>query len=361
MLSRLDPRTLAAAAVIVAVVPAVIGVLVWNARRFPGRWALGNVLVASALLLYSINATNAGWQRIILANALSLASGIVFLQGVRQFRGLRILWWPEWILGALTLSILAWFRYAVDNINVRILVMSIALASIGFACGIVLSKDMPRERRWTYVFTAGVFIIAGTIQLVRGVFVFEFAPVNDLFEPTYSNTLLFLGGSLGVVAWSLGFIVLTAEGVSADTAGVAATVRMEALESEPVSEMVAEAEVRRQLERILRSKPFRRSAQMERFLTLAVERTLTNRAEELKEYTLGREVFHRGPNYDPRTDAIVRVEAQRLRRKLRTYYSTDGETDPVIIALPSGAYVPVFGYRQVNQQSPTTTLESQLF
>ena len=361
MLSRLDSRTLAATAVIVAVVPAVIGVLVWNARRFPGRWALGNVLVACALLLYSVYATTAGWQRVIVANLVTLAAGMVFLQGIRQFRGLRILWWPECSLSAVTMALLAWFRYGADQINVRILVMSIALASIGFACGIVLLKQVPRERRVSYVFTGGVFFIAGALHLIRGVLVFGFAPVDDLFAASIGNTILFLGGSLGVVAWSLGFLVLTAGPVGAEVNGRAAKTILEALELEPVSGMVREGEVRRQLERILRSNPFRRSAQMERFLTLAVERTLAGRAEELKELTLGREVFHRGPNYDPRTDSIVRVEAQRLRRKLRTYYSTAGESDPVVIALPSGSYVPVFAYRQGDFREPSESLPSEAF
>ena len=38
---------------------------------------------------------------------------------------------------------------------------------------------------------------------------------------------------------------------------------------------------------------------------------------ELKEYTLGVEVFDRGASFDPRIDTIVRVQARRLRAKLQ--------------------------------------------
>ena len=102
------------------------------------------------------------------------------------------------------------------------------------------------------------------------------------------------------------------------------------------------AEVQDQLDRILASAPFRKSLRLKRFLKLTVERALAGDAAQLKEYTLGREAFDRGPKFDPRLDPIVRVEATRLRSKLREYYETYGASDPVRIGFPRGAYVPVF-------------------
>jgi hypothetical protein len=65
---------------------------------------------------------------------------------------------------------------------------------------------------------------------------------------------------------------------------------------------------------------------------------------QLKEFVLGHVVFDRGSEYDPHTDSIVRVEAKRLRRKLREYYEIDGRDDPVAIKLQPGSYVPVFAH-----------------
>ena len=79
-----------------------------------------------------------------------------------------------------------------------------------------------------------------------------------------------------------------------------------------------------------------------RFLRFVVDRELAGRGRELKEYTLGTEVFDRDPAYDPRIDPIVRVEARRLRSKLREYYSGSGATDAIVIELPKGSYVPQF-------------------
>jgi adenylate cyclase len=101
-------------------------------------------------------------------------------------------------------------------------------------------------------------------------------------------------------------------------------------------------EVQDQVTRILASAEFRRSARLQRFLRLAVERTLAGEVDQMKEYVIGQEVFDRGVDYDPRVDSIVRVEAQRLRRKLREYYKSHGSNDPILITFQSGTYVPAF-------------------
>jgi adenylate cyclase len=56
-------------------------------------------------------------------------------------------------------------------------------------------------------------------------------------------------------------------------------------------------------------------------------------------------VFQRPPDYDPKVDPIVRVQAGRLRSKLGEYYATEGAHDSVVIQIPKGAYVPVFDAR----------------
>lgn len=103
-------------------------------------------------------------------------------------------------------------------------------------------------------------------------------------------------------------------------------------------------EVRAQLARILADKQFLRSERLRRFLLMTVERTLSGDAERISEYHLGREVFDRNKNYDPRIDSIVRVEARRLRGKLTQYYKGAGAEDPVVIEFQQGSYVPVFRY-----------------
>jgi serine/threonine-protein kinase len=102
------------------------------------------------------------------------------------------------------------------------------------------------------------------------------------------------------------------------------------------------AEVRAALEKILASAGFRNSDRMRRFLRITVERTLDGATDQLKEFSLGHDVFDRGDQYDPRTDSIVRVEARRLRKKLRAYYEGEGLLDKLVIQFLPGKYVPSF-------------------
>src|SRR5207302_2321135 len=103
----------------------------------------------------------------------------------------------------------------------------------------------------------------------------------------------------------------------------------------PLNSSIPDAvSVREALCRILASPMFANSARMSRFLQLAVERTLEQLGEELKEYVIGVEVFDRSSSFDPRIDPIVRVEARRLRSKLKTYYESTGSAEEVIVSLP---------------------------
>jgi tetratricopeptide (TPR) repeat protein len=98
--------------------------------------------------------------------------------------------------------------------------------------------------------------------------------------------------------------------------------------------------VRQQLERMLESSLFTRSAQLSRLLRYLVEKNLEGRDQELKESVIGVEVFGRDPGYDPKLDPIVRTEARRLRARLTEYYEGEGLADMVRIDLPKGGYVP---------------------
>jgi TolB-like protein/Tfp pilus assembly protein PilF len=100
--------------------------------------------------------------------------------------------------------------------------------------------------------------------------------------------------------------------------------------------------VRAELEKILASSGFRNADRMARFLRFVVERTLDGKLDDLKEYSIGMEVFDRGASFDPRLDPVVRVEARRLRKKIEEYYEGEGARAPVRIELPKGGYAVEF-------------------
>jgi len=76
-------------------------------------------------------------------------------------------------------------------------------------------------------------------------------------------------------------------------------------------------EIQQQLKRLLSSATFSSANRLRRFLQFVVEKALAGESDRLKEYVIGVEVYDRDSEYDPRVDSIVRVEAGRLRTKIR--------------------------------------------
>ena len=97
---------------------------------------------------------------------------------------------------------------------------------------------------------------------------------------------------------------------------------------------------------------FADSERMQDFLRFIVEEKLAGRAEGLKGYTIGVEVFGRDESFDPQIDTIVRIHAGRLRRKMQLYYSEEGRNDPIHIQVPKGSYVPIWQVRPRPESEP---------
>jgi serine/threonine protein kinase/TolB-like protein/Flp pilus assembly protein TadD len=110
--------------------------------------------------------------------------------------------------------------------------------------------------------------------------------------------------------------------------------------------LLSPAIIRSQLERVVRSSGLRGSASLCRLLRYTVEAVLSKNEQNLKEYVIGLEVFDRGEQFDPGNDAIVRVQARKLREKLEAYYRTEGADDSIQIQFPKGGYVPSFVARK---------------
>lgn len=99
-----------------------------------------------------------------------------------------------------------------------------------------------------------------------------------------------------------------------------------------------------QLNRLLHSQTLTGSDSLRNFLRFVVEKAVENQDSQLKEYVIATEVFGRNEDYNPQVDSTVRVQAGRLRTKLKEYYATEGINDNVLIDLPKGHYTPIFAY-----------------
>ncbi|GEO86768.1 MULTISPECIES: hypothetical protein [Alphaproteobacteria] len=103
--------------------------------------------------------------------------------------------------------------------------------------------------------------------------------------------------------------------------------------------------ISRALAAILSSQTFARSERLRTFLKFVVEHEQLGLAHQIKGYTIGMDVFSRDGVLDPGVEALVRVQAGKLRRLLNLYYADEGRNDPVRIRIPLGGYVPVYEVR----------------
>lgn len=100
--------------------------------------------------------------------------------------------------------------------------------------------------------------------------------------------------------------------------------------------------VNRELDRLVASNALKGSKRSQEFLRHVVEAALRGETDRLKERTLGVALFQRPADYDTSEDAIVRVKANEVRRRLAQAYQELGPAPEVEIALPAGSYVPEF-------------------
>jgi malectin (di-glucose binding ER protein) len=93
---------------------------------------------------------------------------------------------------------------------------------------------------------------------------------------------------------------------------------------------------------VVESKILKRSPNLIKLLQYICERYFEQDTADLKEYTIAVEVFNRAQAFDGNEDSIVRVEAHRLRKKLREFYEGEGSNQPLAIVIPTGQYAPEF-------------------
>jgi hypothetical protein len=94
------------------------------------------------------------------------------------------------------------------------------------------------------------------------------------------------------------------------------------------------------LKEVIEGEAFRGSHRSGQFLKYVVEQAIARHFDSLKERVIGVELFGRPPSYDTGEDAIVRVTASDVRKRLLQHYGMYGATSRFRISLPLGSYIP---------------------
>jgi hypothetical protein len=131
------------------------------------------------------------------------------------------------------------------------------------------------------------------------------------------------------------------DGILEEEQGVSLGSRF-AQEIEPPFSALDAAAIREQLERLLAHPLFSNSKRYPVLLAYTVEETLQGKGADLKERSIGVEVFGRSPSYDANADPVVRITAGEVRKRLMQYYYDSTHDGELVVELPVGSYVPLF-------------------
>ena len=115
---------------------------------------------------------------------------------------------------------------------------------------------------------------------------------------------------------------------------------------------------RAELQAVLQSPVFVRSPALSHLLSYLCEKTFAGETDQIKEYSVALDVFDRSDAFDQDTDSIVRVQANRLRKRLSEYYAAEGANHTIHVTIPVGQYVPLFQHVATEARGGTTTQAS---
>ncbi len=111
---------------------------------------------------------------------------------------------------------------------------------------------------------------------------------------------------------------------------------------------------RAELATVLKSELFSRAPTLAHLLSYLCEKTFAGESGQIKEYSIAVDVFGRRESFDQDGDSIVRVQANRLRKRLAEYYALEGGAHRIHISIPVGQYVPVFEEKIESTVMPPT-------
>jgi hypothetical protein len=109
------------------------------------------------------------------------------------------------------------------------------------------------------------------------------------------------------------------------------------------------------VQRVAASEAFRGSTRLRDFLLHVAECAIREAPEDATEQQIGVKVFQRSPGYNSSEDSIVRSHARLLRQKLGDYFSNEGISEPEVIEIPKGHYLPSFHPRETKVKSTKRT------
>jgi len=216
---QLEPHASVSLVMVLALLFALLVLVLWWTRRtYPGfnRWSAAGILLVAALCLLALRGLAPDWASVVCADSLIVIASILYLEGARQFLGLRPRNWLTCAGGFLAVIAVAFFDYVVPSLNARGTVMSSFMAIIFIITAIRLLKAIPPQHKFGMTLTGSMFALCAALLLARALY-FQFAsPLSDSTVYFGISGALVVAIVAALVCIGVGIVLLADERVVSD-------------------------------------------------------------------------------------------------------------------------------------------------
>jgi len=119
-------------------------------------------------------------------------------------------------------------------------------------------------------------------------------------------------------------------------------------------------QIKSSLNLVLHSKSFAGAERLKSFLAYIIEEQLAGRGDQIRAKRIASDVYNLSVSESVEKNSLVRVDAGRLRRRLKLYYSDEGRAETLQIYVKSGGYFPTFVNVQ-NDEPPQVSNKPKVF
>lgn len=145
--------------------------------------AAGAAMLSAGLLLQFTRVVLPGRIVVFFANVLVMVGGVILYQGLRQFRGLRLVRSPfAWMFAGGAIIAFSWYLFVNDNQSARAAIVSPFLGTIAVGAAIAIEETGTREERSIYLpatiglLLYGLCMLGRTILALRGDYATQIFP-----------------------------------------------------------------------------------------------------------------------------------------------------------------------------------------
>ncbi len=211
--NMLDIRTLFLAATVINLLLTFFILSIWivHRRRFRGIlfWALGNLSFALGSGLIGLRGFLPDVLSVVIANTSIILSIALIYSGIIRFkeRPVRIVKYVPYAAALATFVIFLYFTYVINDLKVRIIVVSLAgIVNLGICVWELLKGDMRTPP--PVLIIAGSMISLMIFMAIRIAFIHAMPDVSDLMRSGAVTIIITFLLIVSITGWSVGFLLM---------------------------------------------------------------------------------------------------------------------------------------------------------